>query len=1331
MTPLSNSVSASGSAAHILFHPSAESRQRLRDAPVGLSRRALVFRCVRGAVLPLLRVALFLRLRAPRGTFSAPPAVPHRSAPHPAPRTLRLRSYGSATGGDPAAEEACATDRWKDASSASCANSTELFDADVDADDAVVAPLAISTGVLFPSGPGLVFSPPSIDFGVRSVCTPHFSGFNITNNVPGRVVEIFSIAAGSTPQFIVNKFRPATLAEGESLHVKIVFLPRNPNAVTGSLLIKTSVGGFFMAVAGEAEPNQYELVPFTDAELPMGKVYNPPIIVHNPLDVPLQIKEVFTTEKFLHLKLPKGALKEQQAAAAAGGSGSSSGDVAASGGGAASGAKGGGRSARMWTVPPRSSKHIINLSFQSHTPGKYNGYIHVKTDRDHLLIPVAVVVLRRSIYAYPREIDFGSLALGASAHFPISLLNARESGLAIRSVRLRDSDPRLALVVQGHGARPARGGPSAGRTWIVSPRLTFAPFEKVNNALTLTYTHPADANLSLSADLAVRGRIFVVTNQTAPLEIPYTARLLRGSFTVTSAATSLLFNVGTPEDNHPHRATFVDAAATSNLSHTVQLVNKFEVPAKILSITVATSTETASGGEGGCVNTLSAAHLVVSYAMPGAGDEAAMTIASGDAFPAISISLDVPAALEARRGARGVLLRAELVIVTNVTSKRIPILVYDRHLNIAIAADPYVAGNGLSRVTPGAGCVAADNDSDALAADADAGAAECSAEVLHINFGRMATKPEKRIRILNLTNANPSNVTLRRGNLWKPLSLELINVYSSSNVGGGLAEALYGEDDDDADEEHSVALGDMDAEDADEDGSDVVSAAAKAWEMSKTLQLAPGDVASFAVTVHAPGREKTDTSDDAIVFVTNTERIAITSQYATVSGALKLTPSVLVFDPVFPGTVVTKKLFATSTFAEDMKIMRIGVSDDRMSIGIYKNATMKNGARVGIAEVSFNALANCSGSVLSQICDHDSAVDFEAGDNDGPEHVSTEAIESMRKYSSAWRKLRAGRMMTVRTSVVVETAFQRAMDIEVQAVLKRPKVCGVTMKFPLSQVNALTSKHVIVNNPSDFPLAVRLLLPPPGEIPIGLGVDGATRPIFHIRSGAKRSAIVPPHSKAQLGPVLFEPAQKMLYQSSLYIANNLTRLSRIALSGRGGSGRMVLKANGAVVLSNGRFMLREHGLVEVAPNSPDGIEFIANASHLVGPLDDGTLLGPSPNGAVAGWGQTRPLRITNDGDLPMTLNSVHIPGGGCEYGGFKIEPCIARKNGKKGTSKSKRGQGSKKKKAKTVRAYTLAPKESYDVWITYQHGELKLVYRYYILCESCSQFDLLPLIYLM
>ena len=1255
-------------------------------------------------MLPLLRLARFRRLpRAARHFLAAA----RRTAPErlltPAARTHG--SSASATGGDTTAEEACATDRWKDASSASCANGTELFDADADADDAVVAPLAISTGALFPSGPGLVFSPPAIDFGVRSVCIPHFSGFNITNNVQGRVVEILSIATGGNPQFIVNKFRPATLAEGESLHVKIIFLPRNANAVTGSLLIKTSVGGFFMAVAGEAKPNRYELVPFTDAELPMGKVYNPPIIVHNPLDVPLQIKEVFTTEKFLHLKLPKGALKEQQAAAVAAGGSSSGGVLPLSG-----------RSARMWTIPPRSSKHIINLSFQSHTPGKYNGYIHVKTDRDHLLIPVAVVVLRRSIYAYPREVDFGSLALGASAHFPISLLNARESGLAIKSVRVRERDPRLTLTVQGRAAHSTRSG--SGHTWTVAPRITFAPFEKVHNTLALTYTHPAEANLSLSADHVVRGRIFVVTNQTAPLEIPYTARLLRGSFTVTSAATALLFNVGTPGDDHPHCATFVDAEEKSNLSHTVHLVNEFEVPAKILSIAIA-ATEAPSDGKGGGggsaphANALSASHFVVSYATPGEGDEAAMTIASGDTFPAISISLDVPAALEARRGARGVLLRAELVIETNITSKRIPIVVYDRHLNIAIAADPFVVGNGLSMGATGAGCVVADG-SDAL--DANAGAASCSAEAMRINFGRMATKPEKRVRILNLTNTNPTNVTLRRGNLWKPLSLELINVYSSSNVGGGLAAALDGDDDDDADLEHSADRsvargGDTGDADADEEGasgdavSDAVSAAAKAWEMTKTLQLAPGGIASFAVTMHAPGREKVDASDDAIVFVTNTERIAITSQYETVSGKLKLTPSVLVFDPVFPGTVVTKKLFATSTFAEDIKITRVGMSDDRLELEIYKNATMKNGARVGVAQVMWDALANCSGSVLSQICNHGNAAEHDFGDETG--RVTSEAIDSMRQYSSAWRKLRAERMVTLRTSITVETSIQRPIEIEVQAVLKRPKVCGVSMKFPLSQVNAATSKHVLVNNPSDHPLAVRLLLPPVGEIPVGIGADGVARPIFHIRGDAKRSAIVPPHSKVQLGPVLFEPAQKVLYESSLYLANNLTRLSRIALSGRGGSGRMVLKANGDVVLSNGRFMLRDHGLVEVAPNSPDGIEFIANASHLVGPLDDGTLLGPSPNGAVAGWGQTRPLRITNNGDLPMTLNSVHIPGGGCEFGGFKIEPCIARKTKAKGEGGGKTGRsksnGSKKKKATTVRAYTLAPKESYDVWVTFQH----------------------------
>ena len=43
--------------------------------------------------------------------------------------------FTGCAGGDPVAKQACATDRWADASSPSCANSTVLFDIEVDDDD--------------------------------------------------------------------------------------------------------------------------------------------------------------------------------------------------------------------------------------------------------------------------------------------------------------------------------------------------------------------------------------------------------------------------------------------------------------------------------------------------------------------------------------------------------------------------------------------------------------------------------------------------------------------------------------------------------------------------------------------------------------------------------------------------------------------------------------------------------------------------------------------------------------------------------------------------------------------------------------------------------------------------------------------------------------------------------------------------------------------------------------------------------------------------------------------------------------------------------------------
>ena len=92
----------------------------------------------------------------------------------------------------------------------------------------------------------------------------------------------------------------------------------------------------------------------------VGVVYRRPIIVYNPnVNVSLFVRDVYTTEGFLHLQTTTTATTTTAATAAA--------------------------VENVWEVPPLSEKEIIRLEFDAKVPGMFSGYVHVKTDLDNMV----------------------------------------------------------------------------------------------------------------------------------------------------------------------------------------------------------------------------------------------------------------------------------------------------------------------------------------------------------------------------------------------------------------------------------------------------------------------------------------------------------------------------------------------------------------------------------------------------------------------------------------------------------------------------------------------------------------------------------------------------------------------------------------------------------------------------------------------------------------------------------------------------------------------------------------------------------------------------------
>ena len=163
------------------------------------------------------------------------------------------------------------------------------------------------------------------------------------------------------------------------------------------MLIQTSAGGFFYALSAMGMPSPYGLQPINATNVPVYTPYIPPIELTNPHEHPLRIREVFTSENFLHLMLPPEGMRGDQPAP--------------------------GLHNGVWMLQPAERKHVISLSFNVSEPGMYEGYVHVLTDYDTLILPVSISVSLSFIDA-PEVLDFGVVTSAeASAMLPLTLLS--------------------------------------------------------------------------------------------------------------------------------------------------------------------------------------------------------------------------------------------------------------------------------------------------------------------------------------------------------------------------------------------------------------------------------------------------------------------------------------------------------------------------------------------------------------------------------------------------------------------------------------------------------------------------------------------------------------------------------------------------------------------------------------------------------------------------------------------------------------------------------------------------------------------------------------------
>lgn len=378
--------------------------------------------------------------------------------------------------------------------------------------------------------------------------------FTITNNYD-RAVQVNSVTPDSS-NFHTILFQPTLLQPLEELSILIFFLPYYTEMFQSVLSINTSEGEIQYSARGRAIPNPYRLRPYYGARLQRDNLsHDRPIVIFNPHKEALYIKEIYSTENFLSFKggptSDPGATSQENGVITSIESESSA-----------------------WTVDPGFEKEIIILSMMASKSGWFSGYIHIRTNIDHMLLPVELQVFDSSSSLKPREesIDFGHLTgLGQKSYVDLWVQNMETHNLVITQIVLEVPESSVNIIQILDKVLPEKGTDFLIAQLVYTAELSL---ESVGNSVLVVFTD-------------------IMSPTSTVLKIPFTVSVLLGGILLEEShgaeelqSTFVLPPVeDEPEDeNDPCQTRAPHTTANDFTVKDFYLINSFPLPIRLLSI---------------------------------------------------------------------------------------------------------------------------------------------------------------------------------------------------------------------------------------------------------------------------------------------------------------------------------------------------------------------------------------------------------------------------------------------------------------------------------------------------------------------------------------------------------------------------------------------------------------------------------------------------------------------------------------------------------------------------------------------------------------------------
>lgn len=937
------------------------------------------------------------------------------------------------------------------------------------------------------------FSLPSGLILSRSISIPAVELIDIGNTHESEDLHILGVTTDSM-SFHSSFLKRVIVPPKSNMSMSVVFLPRNLGHVENSLVISTNVGTFIYQVAGRGIACPYRIQPLVGVKVPVNTHYEPSISIYNPHSTVLRVREIFTSGGFLHLTLPAVDPESAQSNMSAG--------------------------IKLWDIPPKGTRTLINLDFSSATAGKYQGFVNIKTNVENMILHVEVVVVKGGIHRTPEELDFGTItSMHERRALDLSLLNGGSSAIQVIDLQSAAPDPQLQVefapknisaksesVVATISFSAVSPGPLQAPT---SAALSNGNSNTNKNANTQSQASQQAAQQAPQGNEYRTGKLLLRTNDSNPvnsrIEIPYRVRVLQGGL-----------------GYQPAHATFPATRPGTNTSRDLVLTSKFSVPLLVYSVEIE-----------------HAAFVLISDKIQPVGNATAsraVLVEPGATLPVLKIIFVNPP-LPQGSSLIPPFFTTFLTLNTNASAMSIPLVVYAGTLDV---------------LAPRGG------EADALAFTASADQMDNVREK-GINFGVVGLE-EIKMKTLNITNRNPV-----------PVSIQSITASLD-----GLAAKLEGIWNNFGYMSHTGRdLGRLEPAISKTDSSTKKSPRRATSSSASTLfSLDPGHSAIMSLELSA--REEKEV-DGILKITTPYEDLSVKVVYQSLGGALDLWPLTIRFDDHEDAITSHKKLTLKNGFSRPVGITSAEVADARLRVEII-SPKMRLSAGTAFESVSVSTSESARfvvgpsqswpelASFVPPLTSQSQSAEFAA-----PPQAATAAVKSslplmqaseisrLQKIAEQWRAYPNG-LSEIRSILTLKTDLAVVSRFPISVVWPFPTLLGKEIsvrRFGFGAEQPLKSSRSLylrLENPLQHQSVLAQLLVSAED-----AIDGITAP-------STTEIVLPPGGKAEIGPIVIDPSHIHAIPAPgedhlalpLYIRNNLTVLETVHVEFRVAKASLVL-----------------------------------------------------------------------------------------------------------------------------------------------------------------------------